>query len=163
MSHSDATDPIKKLSGRNIFVIAVHVDDCTLAASKKSDIDDFKIKIKKFVDITEMGEAHWLLGIKIERDRDRKTISLSQEAYVNDILRRFNFDELKPASTPMDPTLALSTSQAPQTTAEMTAMRHVPYREAIGSLMYAAMATRPDIAFAVTLLSRFSLNPGPTH
>ena len=101
-----------------------------------------------------MGELHWLLGIEITRNREHKTLSLSQMAYIDTILRRFNFEELKPVSMPLDPNAEPSTSQAPKTSQEVTRMRDVPFREAVASLMYAAIATRPDIAFHVTLLSR---------
>ncbi|KAL5478632.1 hypothetical protein ACEPAI_2818 [Sanghuangporus weigelae] len=63
----------------------------------------------------------------------------------------------------MDPNVRLTSSQSPHSAEELGTMRDVPYREAIGSLMYAALATRPDIAFTVTLLSKFSVNPGPDH
>jgi hypothetical protein len=63
----------------------------------------------------------------------------------------------------MQPGLLLSMSQTPKTTAEWAQMRDTPYREAVGSLMYAALGTRPDIAFAVQTLSRYSSKFGPTH
>jgi hypothetical protein len=81
----------------------------------------------------------------------------------NSIIRRFGFEDLKPISTPMDPQLKLSQAQALSTTEEHAVMRDVPYREAVGSLMYAALGTRPDIAFAITTLSRFASNPGVIH
>ncbi|GBE89190.1 hypothetical protein SCP_1502130 [Sparassis crispa] len=63
----------------------------------------------------------------------------------------------------MDPNTTLSSAQSPQTTAEAAAMRDIPYREAVGSLMYASLGTRPDITYAVSSLSRFSDNPGKAH
>jgi hypothetical protein len=63
----------------------------------------------------------------------------------------------------MEPSAKLHSGQSPSTGAEYAAMRHIPYREAVGSLMYASLGTRPDISYAVTTVSRFSSNPGPTH
>ena len=63
----------------------------------------------------------------------------------------------------MDPTIRYSKTQCPQTIEEKAAMRKIPYHEAVGALMYCAVATRPDIAFPTTLLSQFVENPGPLH
>jgi hypothetical protein len=107
---------------------------------------------------------HWLLSLGIDsevaRDRESRTV---QKAYIEDILRRFNFDVLKPISTPMDPHLVLSTSQSPTTPEQFAVMQNIPYREATGSLMCASIASRPDVTFAVGQLTRFSQNPGIAH
>ena len=144
-------------------IVLVHVDDCTIAASSTKLVGHFKAKISKHVEITDLGELHWLLGIEVRRNREQRTIHFSQRSYITSILRRFNLDELKPLSTPMQPGLLLSMCQTPKTTAEWAQMRDIPYREAIGSLMYAALGTRPDIAFAVQALSRYSTKFGPVH
>jgi hypothetical protein len=114
-------------------------------------------------EVTDLGELHWMLGLEIKRDRDAWTIHLSQRVYIDSILRRYNLDGLKPLSTPMDTQVCLSSDQAPSTTAEFAIMRDVPYREAVGALNWAALATHPDIAFAVATVARFTANPGPAH
>jgi transposase InsO family protein len=144
-------------------IVVVHVDDCTIAAKLMSQIDELKVMICKHVEITDLGALHWLLGIEVTRNRDAHTISLSQRSYVDSIIRRFNFEDLKPVSNPMEPSTRLHSGQSPSTGAEYAAMRHIPYREAVGSLMYASLGTRPDISYAVTTVSRFSSNPGPAH
>ena len=149
--------------GRAIIVVLVHVDDCTIAATSITLIADFKARISEHVEITDLGELHWLLGIEIKRDRERHTIHLSQRSYIDSILRRYGLQDLKPVSIPMDVNIRLTTAQSPSTTAEIAQMRDVPYHEAVGSLMYAALGTCPDIAFAVQTVSRFSMKPGPVH
>jgi hypothetical protein len=149
--------------GQLIIVIAVHVDDCTIAASNQTLVREVKSTLNAHVEVTDLGEVHWLLGIEVKRDREARTISLSQSAYIRSILHRFNFDELKPVSTPMEPYLKLSSSQSPNTADEFAAMRDIPYRESIGSLMYASIATRPDITYAVSRLSKYLENPGDAH
>jgi hypothetical protein len=146
-----------------LTVVVVHVDDCTLAASSMDLIKELKDKIRTYVEVTDLGELHWLFGIEVTRNRDSGTLSLSQKAYLDSIIRRFNFEELKPVSNPMEPSTKLHSGQSPSTGAEHTAMHHVPYREAVGSLMYASLGTRPDISYAVTTVSRFSSNPGQAH
>ena len=111
----------------------------------------------------DLGEIHWLLNLKIERDKSAGTISISQEAYIDKILSRFNLQDAKTHATPLDPTTKLSKDQCPTTDAEKKIMEKIPYRQAIGLLMWAAVATRPDISFAVSLLSQFLENPGITH
>jgi hypothetical protein len=150
-------------SKNELTVVAVHVDDCTIASSSLRLINDFKAGLRKHVEVTDLGELHWMLGVEIKRDRDARTIHLSQRAYIDSILRRYNLDELKPLSTPMDPATRLTSEQAPATAEEHAIMRDKPYREAVGALNWAALATRPDIAFAVATVARFAANPGPAH
>ena len=146
-----------------LIIVLVHVDDCTVTATLMNLINDFKANISKHVEITDLGELHWLLGIEVKRDRQSRTIHLSQRSYLDSIIRRYGFQDLKPVSIPMDTNIRLTTAQSPSTTADFALMRDVPYREAVGSLMYAALGTRPDIAFAVQTVSRFSTKPGPAH
>lgn len=141
----------------------MHVDDCTIAAKSIEHVAAFKSEVRKHVEITDLGRLHWLLGIEVTRNRDTRTLSLSQKSYIDSIICRFSLDELKPVSSPMEPSIHLHSGQGPMTGEEYATMRHVPYREAIGSLMYASLSTHPDISYAVTTVSRFSSNPGPAH
>jgi Reverse transcriptase (RNA-dependent DNA polymerase) len=150
-------------AGKDILILAIHVDDCTMTGSSDDLIQNYKLKIKSKYDLTDLGPIHWLLGIKITRDRENRTISLSQSSYIDSLVRRFNFTDLKPYSTPMDPNIRYSKNQCPQTPEEAAEMRHIPYREAVGSLLYLAVATRPDIAFPIGILSQFVDNPGRAH
>ncbi len=147
----------------HIAVLAIHVGDCLITGSSHALLKSSKQKLGARYKLTDLGPASWLLGIKVSRDLDARTLSLSQHAYIDSILRRFNFTDLKPISTPMDPHIQLLKSQCPESAADVARMRQVPYKEAIGSLMYAAMGTRPDIAFAVSTLAQYAQNPGWTH
>ena len=69
----------------------------------------------------------------------------------------------RPVATPMDPGAKLSQKQCPTTAEEKEAMASIPYINAVGALMYLAVATRPDIAHTVSVLSRFNSNPGMAH
>ena len=149
--------------GTHIIILAVHVDDCMITGSSGRLVNDFKREMNAKYRITDLGPAHWLLGIKITRDFDKKIISLSQHSYIDSIITRFNFNDLKPLSIPMDPSAPLSKSQSPTKVEDVAKMKNVPYREAVGSLMYAAMGTRPDIAFATSTVAQFLENPGWMH
>lgn len=152
-----------KRVGTSLIIVLVHVDDCTIVATALPLIIDFKASLAKHVEITDLGELHWLLGIEIRRERERRLIYLSQRSYLDSIIARYGFQDLKPVSIPMDPNVRLTSAQSPSTTQEFARMRDVPYHEAVGSLMYAALGTRPDIAYAVQTVSRFSSKPGIDH
>ena len=149
--------------GSSLMVVLVHVDDCSLVATALPLIKNFKIQIAKHVEITDLGEIHWILGIEVRRIRERHLILLLQCSYIDSILRCYGFDDCKPVSLPMDPNNRLSSAQSPSTTEEFARMRNVPYHEAVGSLMYASLSTRPDITYAVQAVSRFSTKPGLAH
>ena len=127
----------------------------------------FMTKLKESLhneyEMKDLGEAKFVLGIGIERDRARRVIYLNQQQYIENVLERFNMSECKPASTPMDVSVRLTKSQAPATDKEKQEMASVPYQSAVGSLMYAMTCTRPDIAFAVSTVSRFCSNYGTAH
>ena len=148
---------------RLLIIILVHVDDCSIAGQPKAIITKFKLEIQKYVQITDLGDLHWILGIEVRRVREEKRIMLSQHSYIDSILRCYGFDDAKPVSTPMDPNIHLMSAQSPSTTEEYAKMKNIPYHEAVGSLMYASLGTRPDITFAVQTMSRFSSKPGTTH
>lgn len=151
------------LPNGHIIIIFIHVDDMTLSAPPEKVMDTLKGKIKDHLEVVNSREIHWMLGIEIKRDRANRTISLTQRSYVTQILSRYGFKNIKPLSTPLNPQQILSKDQSPSTVEEIALMRDKPYREALGALMYASVATLPDITYAVSLLSRFSANPGITH
>lgn len=105
----------------------------------------------------------FLLGVHVTRDRANRVLTLSQRQAVVDMLKKFDMADCKPVSTPLDPGTKLSVADSPQNEEEVALMRSKPYAEAVGTLMYIAIATRPDIAYAVGVLSRFSSNPGMAH
>ena len=149
--------------GPTLIIVLVHVDDCTIAGTSITLILRFKMEISKFVTITDLGELHWILGIEVKRVRERRTIHLSQRSYIDSMLRRYGLEDLKPVSLPMETSIRLTSAQSPSTTQQIAYMRNIPYQEAVGSLMYASLGTRPDITYAVQTVSHFSKNPGQAH
>ena len=139
------------------------MDDCTIAASSVLAVNALKAGLHKYVEVTDLGELHWMLSIEVRHDQAGGTVQLSQRSYIDSILRRYGFDDLKPVSTPFDTQVRLTLEQAPKDTAEFAMMRDVPYREAVGTLNWAALATRPDISFAVATVAKFSANPRVAH
>ncbi|GJT89406.1 retrotransposon protein, putative, ty1-copia subclass [Tanacetum coccineum] len=111
-------------------------------------LQDVKSYLGKCFAMKDLGEAAYILGIKIYRDRSRRLIGLCQSAYIEKILKRFHMENSKRGSIPMQDKLRLSKSQGASTPAELKRMQSVPYASAVGSIMYAVRCTRPDVAFA---------------
>ena len=141
----------------------IFVDDISIASSSKVAIQLVKDALASHFKVRDLGPVSSLLGVQVTRDRSKRTLQLSQRQYIIDILARFNMADCKTVQTPMDPGARLSSSQSPTTPEAIAAMSTVPYSSAVGALMYLSVATRPDIAYAVGVLCRFSSNPGEAH
>ena len=88
-----------------ILILAIHIDDCTMTGSSDDLIQSYKLKIKSKYDLMDFGPIHWLLSIKITQDHEKHTMSLFQLSYIDSLLRQFNFTDLRPFSTSMDPNI----------------------------------------------------------
>ena len=88
---------------------------------------------------------------------------MSQASYIDKVLARFSMPNSKKGLLPARHGIALSKEQCPKTPQEEEDMRRVPYASAVGSLMYAKLCTRPDICYAVGIVSRYQSNPGLDH
>jgi transposase InsO family protein len=144
-------------------IVPVFVDDITLASKDPSKLNSIVQELGQHFKIHDLGPTTQLLGISVHRDRSKRSLSLCQHQYIKDMLQRYGLHDCKPVSTPMEPGFKLSTSMAPQNDAETAEMHNVPYLSAVGSLMYLAVTTRPDISYSVGVLARFNSNPGPLH
>ncbi|GJT26008.1 retrotransposon protein, putative, ty1-copia subclass [Tanacetum coccineum] len=128
----------------------------------------FDDEIKKFGfsqsrDEPYLGEAAYILGIKIYRDRSKRLISLCQSAYIEKILKIFYMENSKRDTFPMQEKLKLSKTQGASTPAEIWRMQNIPYALVVGSIMYVVRCTRPDVVFAQNITIRFQQNPGDAH
>ena len=145
------------------IILPVFVDDITLACKSSSVLDQTVKELATHFKLHDLGPTSYLLGIKVERDRPNRRIYLSQRQYIVDMLDKYGLSNANPVSTPMDPGSKLSTSMAPQSEDDVIFMKSVPYINAVGSLMYLAITSCPDIAYSVGVLARFNSNPGPLH
>ena len=149
----------------NVLVIALYVDDLLIFTNRIKELEELKKHLKERFDMKDLGDTHYCLGIQILRDRSKKQVRINQSKYIEDILSRFEMQDCNPISTPMDPGAKLSSKMSPRddNQNEMEKMKAVPYQNAIRSLMYAMLGSRPDIAFAVGAVSRYLSNPGEGH
>ena len=143
--------------------LPIHVDDLLLASNSSAALKKVKADLAAIFAIHDQGPVTSILGIKVERDRNARTISLSQPGYIKSILEEFNMADCNPAPTPMEENARLSLRMCPDDVVHKAQMAKVPYRELIGKLIYLAVATRPDISYAIGVLCRFVENPGPEH
>ena len=150
---------VKNDDGRISFVImAVYVDDIIPVSNDTVLMMREKEAICKKFKMTDNGEISYCLGLTIKRDRENKIITISQGNYIENILERFGMERCKPVATPLEPGVKyLKVSDGDVLFDTNT------YQKAIGSLTYAALCTRPDIAAAVGVLSQFMSNPSETH
>ena len=144
-------------------IVPVFVDDITLASKSDEALDKFVAELGTYFKLRDLGSTSLLLGVEITRNRAKRTIYLSQRQYILNKLDEFSMTDCKPVSTPMLPGLKLTSEQCPQTSEDKEEMKKHPYINAVGSLLYLAILTRPDIAFAAGVLARFNSNPGITH
>ena len=126
------------------LIIALYVDDGLVAAENTDDLEHFLLDLRSQFCVT-VSPLACFLGLQMRQLQDG-TISVSQENYTKKVLQRYNMDECKKVTTPV------VKMTVPET--DNCIKEHVPYREAVGSLMYLAVGTRPDIAFAVSTVSQ---------
>jgi hypothetical protein len=119
-----------------------------------------KAKLSEKYKITNLSPAHQFLGIEIRRDNTG--ISLGQRTYIATILRRFGMEHTHGVSTPMDPNVKLDLAKD-QGEKEQEQEDITDYQAVVGSVMYPALATRPDNSYAVTILSRYISRPFTSH
>ncbi|KAK1678400.1 hypothetical protein QYE76_039248, partial [Lolium multiflorum] len=153
----------KKVSGSSVAFLILYVDDILLIGNDIELLSSVKGYLNNSFSMKDLGEASYILGIKIYRDRSRRLIGLSQSTYLDKILKKFRMDESKKGFLPMLPGKVLSKTQGPATAEERERMSQIPYASAVGSIMYAMLCTRPDIAHAVSLTSRYQSDPGMEH
>ena len=101
--------------------------------------------------------------MKISRDRKNRKLWLSHESYIEMVLERFNMSKAKKICSPLVDHLKLSSKLCPISEKYMKEMSKVPYAYVVGSLMYVIVWTRPDIAHAIGVVSRFLTNYGKEH
>ena len=153
----------KKASGSALVFLVLYVDDILLIGNDIPMLETVKSSLRKSFSMKDLGEAAYILGIKIYRDRSKRLIGLCQDTYIDKVLKWFNMQDSKKGLLPISYGITLSKTQCPSTPDEQEKMRAIPYASAVGSIMYAMLCTRPDVAFAFSVVSRYQSNPGEPH
>ena len=146
-----------KTNGQVCYVV-LYVDDLLLLGDSKPFIEQIKNHLKKEYQMTDLGPVERFLGLRIRRDRQKRQILVDQSEYVQTVLERFQMSNCKPAKTPLPAGSVLEKNTETATDAFRT-----EYQSVIGSIMYAMLGTRPDLAFSITRLAKFASNPSKHH
>lgn len=144
-------------SGGETVIIAVYVDDIIIAGKTEEIVQQYIKEIAEKFDVTEMGTLHHFLGMKITY-AESGDIWIGQPTYVRDVLMKFGMDDSKPVATPVE-----SGNKLVKTKDDDALVDTELYQSAVGNLLYLSTKTRPDIAYAVGNVARFSSKPSKMH
>ena len=139
----------------NPFVIAVYVDDIVLAGPSDDKIAEVKQSISERFEVKDMGELKYFLGKQVIQEDGK--VWIGQPSYTENILKKFGMENCKPVATPADPNSKLTQADSENVPNQFE------YQSVIGSSRYLSSVSRPDIAFAVSNVARYSSNPTKEH
>lgn len=156
---SDA-DPCLLVHPEREIIILVYVDDIPIGCSNLENVKWFKDQLASIFKIKDLGETKKILGVQITRDRQAKTLKMDQAHYLKDVLSKYNMekDKAQPTKVPLSGYESLRPSGPNDIRVDQR-----EYQQIVGSLMYLAILTRPDIAFALGRLSQYLSDPAEHH
>ena len=137
----------------SMLVVVLWVDDLIICGSSSKDIEKFKRAIMQRFNMKDLGALSWILGMEIKRDREARILGVTQANYIETMLKRFGLEECNPIGMPAEGHLERDPKAGPDK----------EYMCMVGSLLYAAMITRPDIAYAVQALGRHMQGSNESH
>ncbi|QHO13807.1 Retrovirus-related Pol polyprotein [Arachis hypogaea] len=153
---------VKKFSDGDFIILLLYIDDMLIVGHDTKKIESLKKDLNRSFAMKDLGPTKKILGMRITRDRKNGKLWLSQQKYIEKVLERFSMSNSKPVSTLLASHFKQSSQQC-TSEKEKAEMKKIPYASAVGSLMYAMVCTRQDIAHAVGVVSRFFSNPGKEH
>ena len=143
---------------RQDIIITTHIDDILLFSNSKDSINTLYSELSKTLEISNLGPIKYYLGVEISRDRQDNKLVLSQQAFIGNLLNKFNKLSLKPVKTPTIAGIKLEKNLEQASSKDIK-----QYQREIGSLIYLTILTRPDLVYAVNLCARFMQNPNQDH
>jgi hypothetical protein len=146
-----------------VVIIAVYVDDLIIAGNSIRLVESVKKEFHRRYKMKDMGVLEYVLGVRVDQIPEEKIIQLSQRSYIIDMLAKFEMTKCSDKDTPMESKIRLSKSMCPTTPQGRLEMEAIPYREAVGSLLWIANGTRPDVAYSVSQVAKYMSNPGMEH
>jgi len=147
-SPSEYTLYVKKNCKGDLLIVSLYVDDLIFTGNCAQMFSEFKSSMKKNFDMTDLGKMSFFLGVEVKQSEEG--ISMSQAKYAREILSRFRMENCKPVLSPIVPGSKLSKGGEK--------VDETYYKQMVGSLMYLT-ATRPDIMYVVSLISRYMDKP----
>jgi hypothetical protein len=147
-----------KTVDESCVIMGVYVDDFIPISNDIELMKAEKAALRSKFEVVDNGDIAYFLKMSIKRDRENRTLMISQPNYVDTVLSKFGMSECKPAATPMDANGNFDKLHEGDERFDRST-----YQSAIGCLTYLTTSTRPDIAAAVGILSKFMADPGPAH
>ena len=146
------------VNSSSVTVVAVSVDDLIIITKISEQMEEVKKTLTSQFKMKDLGKLHYCLGITIEQDEKKKSLCLHQRQYIQGMLEKYGLLQGKIVATPADVNVSLKKDDK-----FSKAIDPVWYQSMVGSLLYAFIATRPDIAQAVGAVSKFNSNPSEAH
>ena len=125
-----------KIKGSSFIILILYVDDILLASSDKNLLYETKGFLSSNFDIKDLGDASYVLGIEIHRDRSKGALGLSQMAYIEKVLKRYNMHKCLRTAAPVVKGDKFGQFQSPRNQIEIDQMRTTPYASIVGSIMH---------------------------
>ena len=148
----------KRVSGSALIFLVLYVDDILFIGNDILMLTSVKAWLSKKFSMKDLGEASYILRIKVYRDRFKRILSLSQKLYIDKVLKRFSMKNFKKNLLHLRYCIQLSKMICPTTFEEIECMSRIPYDSMIGSLMYAMLCTQPDVILTMSVTSRYQSN-----
>lgn len=142
----------------SFILLSLYVDDLLIACNRLAELKQFKQQLTHEFDMEDMGEASFVLGIEIVRDRACRTLTIRQGAYTRALVQRHGMEDCNAVAHPM-----IEGAKLQQFDGQATDSAIREYQSMIGGIMWAAVCTRPDIAYAAARLSQYASNPSKEH
>ena len=143
--------------GKDLSIIAVYVDDLIVITSTPQLMKNIKGDLASRFRMKDLGRLHHCLGMTIDYDKEEGCLWLHQRQYISSLLERYGLSQAKVSATPADTNVKLVKDDG------SNPVDPVKYQSMVGNLLYAAVATRPDIAQAVGAVSKYNSCPTETH
>jgi hypothetical protein len=156
-----AADPcVYVRSSDKMAIVAIYVDDLIFTTQTLDEMHELKNSLSTRFKMKDMSKLHYCLGISIKQDESQKCLWMHQRQYVEKLLEKYGLSLAKNVSTPVNASVKIAKCDGVSKDLDRTKCR---YQSMVGSLLHAAMATRPDISYAVGVVSKFSEKPSEAH
>ena len=152
-----------KVSESKYIYLVLYVGNILLIANDTDLMVEIKQLLFSHFDMKDLGGTSYVLGIQILHDRPSDIMILSQQTYIEHIMKIFNLQSCSSSNTPIVKGDRFSKGQCPHNDIERDQMKAIPYSSIVGSLMYAQVFTRPYIVFVVDVLGRYLSDLGQSH
>ena len=152
---------IRRNPDGSIIILGLYVDELLLCSKNDKYMHELKLQLNRKYKLNDLGEVKKFIGMRIIRYRD--SIEMDLEQYIDKMLDKFKLKDCRVSDVPAVTSVDLSQEQCPSTEEERLYKSNIPYRELIGSLLFASTTLVPEISCIVSKLESFMNNPGRAH